>query len=1600
MLAVGPFSFTPGNFFLPKIEVKEAQAGAGEVILMWEGATAPDGWTCISCSGGDPFFDVFPRASTTYGGSVIGSNTHTHTLSFLSAGSASGTDTATVNDTNPAEFPSNAHTHTWGNPEMAYGDHRPPYRGLMLIRAATTTLPNGAIGFFDTTSSTLPSAWSYYSAAENLLVMGTSTAGNGGASSHTHFVSSTLTSGGAGDVLDDTGGGVNVGASGHTHDVATTNSFSAANNTNPPFATFVFGQLNSTTTLGATSDGLIAMFDDPNLPTNWSQVTTSSIMGKFILASSTAGNTGGGETAHDHGGSVTWTSEAASALLGVKSGALSIKNNDHTHTVSYNSISSVTPLPAYRDVILGKFTFTITPETTIANGTQLGNRTIAPEANATTSAVFTFVTNTGTDIITAVTSTLATSTGIAKIEITNDAGTTVYGSSTNPTASSFTITLNESTLTASTTLTSYRIRITPSTHANMPAPPGAEIVVTSTISNWTGTNTKAGSNTTSSIITIDNLSPGEVTATSTTPGQGQIDLAWTNPADGDFSNLVIVRATSSAVTGNPTEGTSPSSGDTIGNGIVMYTSNGTSTTDSGLSDSTTYHYKIWAKDTNGNYSAAGVALSATTNAAVTPVIRTAANETFTVSSTSVAIAAITVTSTAASQITAANDIRVSIATGTTNFRWDTSDTLATIGGTGNVSTTVSYENGSSTLVVDVLTDFANASSVTISGLSYRDFNGANAATTTFDLRWEGAAQSPPFARATTTTVTIRGRLDLAQHSAGQESDKFATSSTASNQELFAFELAPRDESASTTLVVDLSGITGIVTGDIANPKIFVDADASGSLGGGETTQHFGNGTVSVSGGTGTITFNATTSTVPSATSTRYILIATTTNLLAGDTITFSLGTSTITADGQTSKIRLDSTSSSTVSNAVHTVNNSSRTQRSFRWQNDDGVDVNSNTAMAASGTAVTDVKIGQRLTLRFQVDNDGGGESSGLVYHLQFQANSTSGSWTDVASGNAVQDSQGLAGANGASITSAVAATNSRTFTNGTWHEGTADTGGATAIPNAGYTEIAYMIETSKAASSTTYYFRVASNTGPTALDAYTEFPSLVTVASSSHLTQYSKQAGSLPSTTSSLTYFFDDLDYTRAASDDGTYSTSTAATNIPIFNFRVRNTTSSHPLKITWNGQYSAASTTFVEAYRFGSTNAWQTLDSTSTPSVDTDFTLTGYVTSSVSEYYEADGPNFWTFFRVRQATTTGSLRTDSVNVEFIPAIDSNADQTFEVNQASTTISQVRIRTTRTPVVTAANGIRIKIPSAFNMKWATSTIIASLGGSASGKASTTVSYPDDQTLLVNVTSDFAASDDLTIDGLKFANFTAASASTTLQAFYNGTSTGNAEAVDSKVVQVRGLFALDNHGAGQEGDKFDSSGGSLTAAELLAFQLSPNGENATSSQVVIDLYDVKGIVTANITNAEIRVDADNDGAISGGETTTVGGSGSVSISGGSGTITFSTSFNVNATTSYILRADVASIDPEDYLRLRVAPSNLTATGNTSKISLSPTGNTPSVTHARKSGRSGGGPVEVPPAVANVGGGGQGGGGGAEGGGGGSPPNQGGGGQGGGGGGVP
>jgi len=244
--------------------------------------------------------------------------------------------------------------------------------------------------------------------------------------------------------------------------------------------------------------------------------------------------------------------------------------------------------------------------TIIGDGADPGSVTVAPGDPATEMDAFTLATNVDSDTVTEITTTLATGTfsGISLLEVTSDDGATVYGTST-PTSDVVSTSVVDILIT--TDPTQFKIRITPKTHLAMSAVPDAEYAVTGIVTSFASTNPQGGADVSSAAITIDNLSPGNVTNATTTPGDQQITVSWDSPG-GDFSNVVVLRDTAS-ISGAPDEGSSPSIDEMIGSSTVRFIGINPSFTDTGLTNDVEYFYRIFTKDVHGNYSTLGVEVS-------------------------------------------------------------------------------------------------------------------------------------------------------------------------------------------------------------------------------------------------------------------------------------------------------------------------------------------------------------------------------------------------------------------------------------------------------------------------------------------------------------------------------------------------------------------------------------------------------------------------------------------------------------------------------------------------------------------------------------------------------------------------------------------------------------------------------------------------------------------------------------------------------------------------------------------------------------------------------------------------------------------------------
>lgn len=281
--------------------------------------------------------------------------------------------------------------------------------------------------------------------------------------------------------------------------------------------------------------------------------------------------------------------------------------------------------------------------TTITTGTDPAAATIAPGAAATDVNLFTLQTSSGTETVSSVTVNLSTNSGTGLLTITDNAGA-VLGSTASPAMGSNTISVSG--MTATTTLTNFKVRVTPLTHALMPVPPGALYAITAPVTAWGGTNAHLGSDTNTNALTIDNLSPASATLVSGSLGSLQNTLNWKSSVSADFASTggsVIYRwAAASAGSEVPVEGSTPTLGSTNGTATVAcVVSSATSTalskidglggstgecTTTALSAGTTYTYKVFQKDSSGNYDT-GVSIGSfapygTVSASVSTVVAT------------------------------------------------------------------------------------------------------------------------------------------------------------------------------------------------------------------------------------------------------------------------------------------------------------------------------------------------------------------------------------------------------------------------------------------------------------------------------------------------------------------------------------------------------------------------------------------------------------------------------------------------------------------------------------------------------------------------------------------------------------------------------------------------------------------------------------------------------------------------------------------------------------------------------------------------------------------------------------------------------------------
>ncbi len=215
---------------------------------------------------------------------------------------------------------------------------------------------------------------------------------------------------------------------------------------------------------------------------------------------------------------------------------------------------------------------------------------------------FTVATTLGVDAVKAVTVELSEEAGsvLSLVEIVSADGATVYGASSGAIGQVVTVPL-ATPVEVGTQPKTLAIRVTPKSHAQMPAAPGATVSVSGRVRSIDCRNQKTGRDTGSATLTIDNSSPAVPQWKPAVESGADLQLAWTNPEDSDLAGVLLVRGSAEPVD-VPDEGADYTAGDTVGAGKALLFGDQTAYTDSaqGLENAV---YRLFAQDTCGNYSA-------------------------------------------------------------------------------------------------------------------------------------------------------------------------------------------------------------------------------------------------------------------------------------------------------------------------------------------------------------------------------------------------------------------------------------------------------------------------------------------------------------------------------------------------------------------------------------------------------------------------------------------------------------------------------------------------------------------------------------------------------------------------------------------------------------------------------------------------------------------------------------------------------------------------------------------------------------------------------------------------------------------------------------
>lgn len=133
---------------------------------------------------------------------------------------------------------------------------------------------------------------------------------------------------------------------------------------------------------------------------------------------------------------------------------------------------------------------------------------------------------------------------------------------------------------------------------------------------------------------------------------------------------------------------------------------------------------------------------------------------------------------------------------------------------------------------------------------------------------------------------------------------------------------------------------------------------------------------------------------------------------------------------------------------------------------------------------------------------------------------------------------------------------------------------------------------------------------------------------------------------------------YCAVGTNDSIYDSMAAtAYETPTYVFATRTASNASFPSYSWRGRSTVSPRTAnvqLEVFRFGTTYGWVTLATNSTTTANVDFILTGTASAgTASEYWETEGSQYWTYYRVSQAADSSAK---TLKTNYFGSVISNA--------------------------------------------------------------------------------------------------------------------------------------------------------------------------------------------------------------------------------------------------------------------------------------------------------------------------------------------------------